>query len=169
MLTGTGHASAEGAQRVAYEQQADRLGLTTAEKHSMQSRVDAYMKEHGGTQVALNKISLDDQGSYALLTLPGEKRAREVSDPITTSGSTCDYYYFCIYESVSYDGNMEEWKHCNNREIDYVGYGSWVNNQTPGTRAQFKSNDGVTRWTDAGAFDTDDSADWNWVHWVKAC
>ncbi|WP_333738533.1 hypothetical protein [Streptomyces sp. IBSBF 2806] len=168
MFVGSGHAASGESGRFTFVQQADRLGLTTAERHSVQSRVNAYIEKRGGTQVALNKISLDDQGSYALLTLPGEKKVREVSAP-KASGGTCDYYYFCIYEKERWEGSMEEWKHCNNREIPYTNNGSWVNNQTYGTRAKFKDFDAVTRWTDGGAFTADDSADFNWVFYVKAC
>ncbi|MFJ4633711.1 hypothetical protein [Streptomyces sp. NPDC088847] len=153
-----------------FQQQARRLGLTAAETHSMQSRVDAYINKAGGTQVDINKIKLDDQGSYALLPLPGEKKARDLSAAAGGSYRGCPYYYFCMWQSVTFEGTMNYYTKCGiDWPVYWSGYGSWVNNQTPGTRVQFKDIDYVTRWTDAGARSEDDSADWTWVYQLQIC
>jgi hypothetical protein len=58
---------------------------------------------------------------------------------------------------------------CTEYDMPWSSLGSWINNQTPGTRAQFRSSDHVTRWSDSGAYDSDASADWSWVWYVKPC
>ncbi|MFJ2163230.1 hypothetical protein [Streptomyces sp. NPDC087856] len=168
-FTGTAHAAAEHGQPALFEQQAGRLGLTTTERQSLQSRVDVYLKRTGGTQVALNKVSLDNGKGYVLLTLPGERTVRDISAAGHPSFHGCAYYFFCAFQSVSFEGDVNAWSDCDVDEISFIGYGSWVNNQTAGTRAQFKDESRVTRWTDSGAPTEDNSADWNWVFFVKAC
>ncbi|MFF2517900.1 hypothetical protein [Streptomyces sp. NPDC058086] len=168
-VAGTSRADTEGVQHARFNQQAEELGLTATQAQSLQSRVNSYLKQVGGSQVAVNKIRVDDQGSFILLALPGEKKARDISSS-TAAGYNCPYKYFCAYQSVSYDGDVKAWTSCIDQSMPWSGYGSWVNNQTPGTVAQFKSGpDGVTRWRDSGAFSADDSADWTWVWWVKPC
>jgi hypothetical protein len=56
------------------------VGLSCAQEQTVQKRVDEYLSEVGGTQVALNKIDLDGTGMM-LVALPGEATARDLSRP----------------------------------------------------------------------------------------
>ncbi|MFF7176776.1 peptidase inhibitor family I36 protein [Streptomyces pseudovenezuelae] len=86
-----------------------------------------------------------------------------------TAANTCPYTYFCAYPEPNFGGTPIAVTDCIEKYIPWTSLGSWINHQTPGTRAQFRSSDHVTRWTDDGAYDSDASADWSWVYWVKPC
>ncbi|WP_178880368.1 peptidase inhibitor family I36 protein [Streptomyces acidiscabies] len=83
--------------------------------------------------------------------------------------ASCPYEYFCAYPGRNFTGTPILMYHCVEREIPWTSVGSWINNQTPGTSAQFRSSDHVTRWRDGGAYSWDTDADWSWVYWVKPC
>jgi len=140
-------------------------GLTSTEAAALQKRVDAYLTKSGGTQVAANEIRLSDGGSL-LLALPGEKYARQLSDPVGTQAS-CPYYYLCYYSGTYYTGDVRSAYSCSiNYYVPYVGYGSWINNQTPGTRAQFKNQYYQTIYTTPGAYSASPSYYWTPVYWT---
>ncbi|MFJ4940217.1 peptidase inhibitor family I36 protein [Streptomyces pseudovenezuelae] len=104
---------------------------------------------------------------------PDRRRQRSTADAATqsaaTAANTCPYTYFCAYPEPNFGGTPIAVTDCIEKYIPWTSLGSWINHQTPGTRAQFRSSDHVTRWTDDGAYDSDASADWSWVYWVKPC
>ena len=99
-----------------YAAQAHSLGLTPAERRSMQARVDQEIRSHGGKQTAVNEVQND--GVTTVLTLPGENIARPLSKDISTpkawrpTAHRCEYLYFCWYDGRSYTGNMHKSKTC---------------------------------------------------------
>lgn len=150
--------------------QATSAGLTSAQAQSLQARVNNYLAETGGTQVAINEISLS--GANIFLTLPGQTQSRDLTTGAVSPQSvaaSCNYGHMCAYANQNFSGDTIDMYTCGNYSIPWVGTGSWINNQTTGTRAQFKSSDGVTRWTSAGAYTNDPSADWSWVWHVQNC
>lgn len=109
-------------------------------------------------------------------TLIGGSSTASAADAATHSAgaaaaaaASCPYKYFCAYPGANFTGTPIPMYNCTEYDIPWTTVGSWINNQTPGTRAQFRSSDHVTRWTDTGAYDSDASADWSWVYWVKPC
>ncbi|MFF7172920.1 hypothetical protein ACIP8U_44375 [Streptomyces pseudovenezuelae] len=152
--------------------QAAKAGLTPAETDQLQAEIDAYMTQHGGRQTAINEVALDDKGSFMRMPLPGEARTRDLkSGARSSAGAECLRLYFCAFNGPNFTGIENAWSTCYNHAIDanYIGTGSWINHQTEGTVAQFKSKDGVTRWRDSGAFSADNEADWTWVWYVQPC
>lgn len=150
--------------------QAKSLGLTSAQAQSLQTRADNYLSTIGGTQVAVNEISL--RGADLFLTLPGQTRARNLGAGTAgpqTPAASCNYYHMCAYENQNFSGDTIDMYNCGNYSIPWSDRGSWINNQSTGTRAQFKSSDNVTRWTSAGAYTNDPNADWSWVWYVQNC
>lgn len=107
-------------------------------------------------------------GLSAVLTMAATADAATQSAG-TAAAASCPYQYFCAYPEPNFGGTPILMYNCREYDIPWSGLGSWINNQTPGTRAQFRSSDHVTRWTDDGAYDSDASAPWGWVWWVKPC
>jgi hypothetical protein len=152
-----------------FAHQADEAGLTHQQALTMQKSVDSYLKQVGGSQVAVNEIRLDDRGSSLLLPLPGEKKVRDLeASPSTIQDSGCSYTYFCVYSGINWSGALWRWSDCNNHLMPTRGTGSWINYQTTGTRVKFLDAYGV-RWMDAGAPSADDVADFSWVLSTKPC
>ncbi|MFJ4481391.1 hypothetical protein ACIP3D_03480 [Streptomyces longwoodensis] len=166
-LTGTATAEAAPVPAGGFAAQAEALGLTAAEAHTLQDRADAYLAEVGGTQVAANRIRMG-AGAVLTLALPTTAGARQGVSP-GTAAYTCGYGHFCAYSDPYRSGDVIDMYACASYKIPWFGDGSWENNQTRGTRAQFRDNQFIVRWTDRGAYDNDDVADWSWVHYVTNC
>ncbi|MER5771620.1 hypothetical protein [Streptomyces sp. NPDC001985] len=161
---------ASGASRSAsdFMSQSRSLGLTAVQARALQAEADANVSRTGGTQVAPNKIDLG--GATMTLAVPGEKYARDLTQPGSArAAASCGYGHMCAYKERNYVGNTIDMVRCADYRIPWVTRGSWINNQTTGTRARFKSSDGVVRWTSPGAYSVDPNADWSWVHWVRNC
>lgn len=180
---GPAHADATTRQESAlpFAAQASSLGLTASQSRNLQDRVGWYLDRMNGTQVAVNKIALE-QGGFVLLTLPGEKRARDLTvggksapanaprSPGEGMGSVdCWAYYFCAYSEKFYFGDQIFMFNCRDYAIPWLYYGSWDNNQVGRTQALFKDNQGIIRWVSPPSRVWDPQADWYWVHWVKPC
>ncbi|MGC0344233.1 hypothetical protein RKD20_009267 [Streptomyces sp. SLBN-8D4] len=149
--------------------QANAFGLSTVEAKTLQSRVDTYLAQEGGTQIAANKIRLTD-GGVLVLTLPsGHPAYGKDENGKALASYTCDYEHFCAFSGTNFTGNVRDWYYCRENPMPFMGHGSWKNNQTTGTVANFESGDHVSRWHDTGAYTEDDDADWSWVHWVRNC
>lgn len=121
-----------------FAEQAAALGLTPAQANALQREVDGYLARTGGTQVAINKIQMT--GAELLVPLPGERVARDLAAPATTTASLygCPYYYFCAYSGTSFTGTVIKAYYCGKYyRILWSGYGSYVNNQTAGVKAAF--------------------------------
>lgn len=148
--------------------QSKSLGLTPAQAKALQAEAEVNVARTGGTQVAPNKIDLG--GATMTLAVPGEKYARDLTQPRSTrAAASCAHGHMCAYRGRNYSGNTIDMYRCADYRIPWATRGSWINNQTAGTRARFKSSDGVVRWTSPGAYSSDPDADWSWVHWVRNC
>ena len=114
--------------------QAEANDLSLEQARSLQARVDHVIARTGGTQVAINQVVWD--GGDTLVPLPGEKRARELG--VTTRGTVhgCEYYQFCTYGTRLFGGMVDRMSSCT-WHISHGFFRSYVNNQTPGTRAAF--------------------------------
>ncbi|NKQ23201.1 peptidase inhibitor family I36 protein [Streptomyces galbus] len=106
-------------------------------------------------------------GISAVLTMASTADA--ATNSAATATASCPYKYFCAYPGGNFTGTPILMYNCTEYDMPWSSLGSWINNQTPGTRAQFRSSDHVTRWSDSGAYDSDASADWSWVWYVKPC
>jgi hypothetical protein len=117
--------------------------LSARQARSLQARVDRVIARTGGTQVAINQVVWD--GGDTLVPLPGERRARELGPDSTPSAlsprslresDNCEYYQFCTYFGPYFTGIQTRMVSC----VLHDGRGifqSYINNQTPGTRARF--------------------------------
>ena len=144
------------------------VGLTGAQARGLQERVDSCLTSTGGTQVSVNRILLGDSGEI-VLTLPGEKTVREASAPRKPAVELCPGNTMCAWKGTWYEGDKISMWACYNFRIPWLQNGSWINNQSKGTVANFLDDDGVSKWHDAGAFSQDPDAPWYWVHWIKNC
>jgi len=138
--------------------QARSLGLTSAQANTLQAQVNSYLSKLGGSQVAINKINLDNKG-YVLFPLPGKKAA----------ANFCSLYYFCAYSQPNFDGLAINMYKCGLYSIPFKGIGSWANNQTKGTRAAMYDTTGKLIYTTPGAYSQDTSGDWTPIASVRNC
>lgn len=169
MLVGAavGSAQAAGSASDGYAAQAARIGLSKAQAASLQREVDTYLTKNGGTQVGINKIQLDD--GVLLVPLPGEQHARDLAIPADAQINGCPYYDFCVYSGTYYSGNVHYWSSCTNHQMTWSGPGSWINNQSTGTRARMKNSAYTVIYTTPGAYSSDPTGDWTPVYWVQPC
>jgi hypothetical protein len=149
-----------------YTDQAQELGLSRAEAVELQNQVDGYLAKLGGRQVGINKIDLP--GAVLLVPLPGEAGARDLDDPSIQSHE-CPYQYFCAYALDYYSGSKLLMFNCTNYTMPFAGVGSYINNQTSHTRAQFKDQNFVVIDTSGPATWAEPYYDWTPVFYVKPC
>jgi hypothetical protein len=169
-----GPASAETTHsKAAFGAQARAAGLSQDAARSLQAKVDHYLARHHGRQVAANEIALAD-GATLTVTVPGEKRVRDLSKPTGSRAATaqweCSQDYFCMYRDVLGLGDRLALYHCQDYALqDWTGDGSYYNLQTRGTQALFKNqNRTVIDVTPAAPF-SNASYDWTPVWFVRPC
>jgi hypothetical protein len=121
-------------QKAELRAQAEANDLSPEQARSLQARVDQVVTRTGGTQVAINQVVWD--GGDTLIPLPGEKRAHELG--VTTRGTVygCQDYQFCTYGTRHFSGVVDRMSSCG-WHVSHGFFQSYVNNQTPGTRAKF--------------------------------
>jgi Peptidase inhibitor family I36 len=92
------------------------------------------------------------------------KAAGEVSPLVT-----CDYGYFCAYSGTNFTGSVIKMYECKSYTIPWSGNGSWINNQSTGTKAKMYGAGGNLIYTTPGAYSSDSSGDWTSVYNVRNC
>ena len=82
----------------------------------------------------------------------------------------CEFQWFCAYPGTNFTGTPIKMFDCNvDVFMPFANFGSFVNNQTAGTRATFKdSNHNVINRT-LGAYTESASFNWGPVFYVQAC
>ncbi|MEU3558370.1 hypothetical protein [Streptomyces fragilis] len=154
--------------------QAKAAHLTAGQTEALKREVDRYLERTGGKQVALNKIDVD--GATLLVAIPGEKKprdfaggdgARAAADPCLTGAVYSGY--FCVYSQQTYSGSYYYWYSCAKRSMPWAGYGSWINDQTPGTRATFYNSSGGVHYTTPAPYSSNSSYYWTPVWHVRNC
>ncbi|MDR7275377.1 hypothetical protein [Catenuloplanes atrovinosus] len=130
-------------------------GLTAEQANGLQAKVDEYLSTlgEGATQVGPDKITSD--GSDLFVTVPGEDRPRGLSSPEDAKllAVPCPYYYFCAFSGEQFTGDARLEDDCGTWiSIPFWGYGSWINNQTPGTQPTAYFNNGTAPWRMPGAY-----------------
>ncbi|MFD5570931.1 MULTISPECIES: hypothetical protein [Streptomyces] len=157
-----------------FAEQARAAHLTAAQTSALKSEVNRYLMKTGGKQVALNKIEVD--GATLLVAIPGEDRPRDfaagkgtraAADPCLTGAVYSGY--FCVYSQEVYQGSYYYWYSCAKRSMPWAGYGSWINDQTPGTRATFYNSSGGVAYTTPAPYSSDDSYYWTPIWHVRNC
>lgn len=107
-----------------------------------------------------------------LLTLPGERDARDLTAPDAGLGAAagCPYTYVCAYPYENFAGDELRLYTCNYLNyIPWTGTGSWINNQRSTLYAKFYDTDGNLGWTSPGGYSEDRHAPWGWVGWLSPC
>ncbi|MCW2902316.1 MAG: hypothetical protein JWO67_4581 [Streptosporangiaceae bacterium] len=152
--------------------QARSAGLTGSQAKALQARVGAYRATMGGTQEAINKIRLGDSG-VVLLALPGEKRARDLnaSGGVQAASYACNYHHFCAYQHSGFTGDIIDSTACADTALNngWSSGGSWINNQTTGTKARMKNNQFKVIYTTPGAYSSDSNGNWGPVAYIRPC
>jgi hypothetical protein len=116
--------------------------LSPRQARYLQARVDRVIARTDGTQVAINQVVWD--GGDTLVPLPGERGTRELGTAARGFGTaarepsdTCRYYQFCTYHTRDWHGIENRMQSCVLHNDRGGIFGSYRNNQTPGTRARF--------------------------------
>lgn len=152
---GRGERERDGAQPT----HADRFrGTATAIRLTdTEARVDGYLAKMPGTQVSANKIVLEGGGEL-LLTLPGERNARDLtaSDAGFGAAASCPYTYVCAYPGENFTGDQLCLYTFNSYTfISWTGTGSWINNQRSTLYVRFYDSNGNLGWTSPGGYSED--------------
>ena len=153
-FAGSGVAGAS-TDRAAFMSQARTAGLTAAQANGLQAKIDDYLvKLKGrGKQVSPNQIDL--KGAVLTVTVPGETQTRQLVQPISAQYQPCYisdmYESFCAWKYNEWEGDSIKMWSCWNYSIPWWTTGSWINNQTPGTRPRLYFTDG-TSWLMPAAF-----------------
>ncbi len=107
--------------------------------------------------------------AIALLAFVGAAAtASAATSAATTAAEACPYEYFCIYGGPNFTGKMYALYYCHDYPVAFPGVGSWINNQTPGTRAVISYRDG-SKYITIGAPEYSSSWYWPSVADVKPC
>lgn len=169
LSAGAASAGAEGATSP-YASQAKQAGLTASQTSALQNEVGRYLAQMGGKQVAANVIDLGGK-NLMFVAVPGEAHPRDMTKGALVNHCSPEIYYkyFCAFSGPVYTGTSIAMFTCARYRIPWTADGSWYNNQTEGTVANFLDDDGVSRWHDEGATDWDRQSPWYWVHWVQNC
>ncbi|GIF04210.1 hypothetical protein Asi03nite_17480 [Actinoplanes siamensis] len=121
-------------------------GLDAGQARALQGEVNLYLAKYGkaARQVSFNTIAL--KGADIHVAVPGEAHPRGIA------GTYCAYKWFCAYEYEYQNGSDIHMYDCGvTWYIPWFTTGSWVNNQTPGTRPLLTFTDGST-WRMPGAY-----------------
>ncbi|MFJ3339225.1 hypothetical protein [Streptomyces sp. NPDC086766] len=154
--------------------QARAAHLTDAQSASLRSEVDRILVKTGGKQVALNEIDLNGQGRV-MVAIPGETHPRDFvsaagavySDPCLEGPVYSGY--FCAYSQPTFQGSEIQMYYCQSYSMPWGGYGSWVNDQTAGTRARFYGSGGSLLYTTPGAYSSNQNYYWTPVWTIRPC
>lgn len=139
-------------------------GLTAEQAGALQGSVDAYLRKLGAeaTQADFNTIAL--KGANLHVTVPGEAHPRGLA------ASYCSFQYFCAYEYEWQTGSEIHIINCADvRVIPWFTTGSWVNNQTPGTRPLLTFTNGSTWSMPAAYSDQLTGVGWSPVWKIDPC
>ncbi|MEV5240955.1 hypothetical protein AB0K89_17895 [Streptomyces cinnamoneus] len=156
--------------RADFAAQAQQAGLTGSQARELQSRVDGYLATTGGRQTAANKI--ETGAGTLVLTLPGEEKARDLDAKAGAAArlGACPYENFCMYRGTYYTGDQLNLYHCRDHALsNWRGWGSWVNNQTPGTQARLLDRNHGVVTTTAGAYSWEANYYWEPIWYVRPC
>ena len=139
-------------------------GLTAAQQGALQGKVDAYLTKLGPTARQSNFNTIALKGADIHVAVPGE------AHPRTALGTYCAYKYFCAYSGEWQNGDDIHMYDCGVAfYIPWYTTGSWVNNQTRGTRPVLQFTDYST-WVMPAAYAQQLSGvGWSPVLYITAC
>lgn len=171
VAAGTASASTGGAP-AGFAAQARSAGLSGAQAGQLQQEVNGFVGRYGGTQAAINEV--DFTGGSILFAIPGETYARDLtltgSKGIVPDVGTCSYLYFCAFTGTGYSGTKISMYYCQFYDtFSLYGNGSWINNQTAGTRARFYDSNYRLIFTTPPAPSRSPSYNWTPVYHIKPC
>lgn len=148
--------------------QVSQAGLTAIEAGQLQSKVDGYLAAFGGSQVSANRIEFP--GGYIVVAAPGQTYADDLATPaMYIDPRACPHYHFCMYRGMSYTGDYMFLYHCTEVALsNWVGWGSYLNNQTSGTMTVMYDRN--HRWyVGSIAPHTNPQFNWDPVWYVDPC
>jgi hypothetical protein len=118
---------------------------------------------------------LVNTSSAAAVSGPGHSPVAQVKHAAPAAGTitpavACPFFNICAYPQPNFGGNPVDAINCGqNVPMPFVGVGSWINNQTAGTRAFFRDSGGGVILTTAGAHSQLAHFDWTDIFNIQAC
>ncbi|MBW6435797.1 hypothetical protein KZ829_18815 [Actinoplanes hulinensis] len=161
----------------AFSAQARAAHLSRAQSAALQAEVNRYLAGSGGRQVSLNKIDLNGTGAI-LVAIPGEDHPRDFTagDATTLAADPCldgvKYSgWFCAYSKSHYKGTRIGMYGCGlyYDVSKFTSGGSWVNDQTRGTRAVMYAKSGERVFVTRPSYSFDATGNWANVELVFPC
>ncbi|WP_225828429.1 hypothetical protein [Streptomyces naphthomycinicus] len=157
-----------------FTEQVRAANLSSEQATALQSEVDRHLRKLSGKQVSPNEIKFE--GGRMLVAVPGEKYPRNFAtgqgaQPLYDQCYDGPLYagWFCEYDDEYYQGSKVEWYTCETHTDPFSGKGSWINNQTRGTRARMYDIFGSLIYTTPGSYSSDPTGDWTDVQSVDIC
>jgi hypothetical protein len=166
---GTASASATGIQSQLVGQ-ARAAGISVAQADKLQQEVTSYIREHGGTQVALNVV--DFPGGSITFVVPGEKYARDLATQprALASGAACSGTTFCAYEDTNFLGSeISIFKNCEYAKLTWFTQGSYINHLATGVVADWYNVNKQVIYVTPAAPSSNASVSWIPVNFIRAC
>ena len=110
--------------------------------------------------------------SASAATIPARQSAAgtQMATATATTVLGCPSGDFCIYSGTNFSGTMMEFSRCQHFHfVPFVGLGSFVNNQTDGTRAAFYDENKLFLNFTAPAYAQNANKNWTSVFYVIIC
>lgn len=86
------------------------------------------------------------------------------------AAADCPSQNFCMFSGSDFTGSQFNLYRCGTYTLEnWEGYGSWINNQTAGTRAQFLDQNRNVIYTTPGAYSASSNYNWTPVWYVRNC
>lgn len=152
-------------------------GLTADQAAALQAKADSYLASVGGKQIAPNEIDLNGNATIGL-TVPGEAKVRNLKTANTTADLDPCFYgeqhakdgHFCAYSDTFFAGDSIDMYHCASYSLpNWTGTGSWINQQSSGTRARFYGKSGNLLYTTPVPNSFEQSYYWGPVWTIRNC
>jgi hypothetical protein len=98
--------SAQATSRTQASADVPAVSLTPADKQALQRQLDGHLNDYGaGRQTGINQVSYDNGRIVLTLPLPGETRARAISEPVTPMGvANCAFAHACLWSETNFNG-----------------------------------------------------------------
>jgi hypothetical protein len=170
LIIGAGTASAATASvQSRFATQAHAAGLSAAQAGYLQQEATSYIREHGGTQAALNVV--DFPGGKITFVVPGEKYARDLAtQPRVISVAGCTGNAFCAYEGINYTGSeISVFENCEFATILWKTEGSYYNQLPTDTQAFWYDANFNLKYTTPASPSHNLEVNWAPVMYILSC
>ncbi|GGU41031.1 hypothetical protein [Streptomyces violascens] len=160
-----------------FASQARAAHLTPAQDSALRAEVAKYLQRSGGKQISLNEIRVDDKRTIRV-AIPGEAHPRTFTDHGSTApayssicnpNATTSNGYFCAFSGSHWTGSEDRMYYCHPYDMNFTGWGSWVERQYGDHAAKFYGKRGDLLGQTLGPVSAASDENWYYVWTVVPC